>query len=422
MNSRGYRYVFWLVLPLLATPLQAAPDELILGKDQGYPLGTSSTWYRNPHRVGSWSALDRVPGILTRSVQRAPVMRPLQRSNEPVQIEYRFRGDTFNLSDYLERQRTTGLLVLKNGEIVAEHYGYDRAPGARFISFSMAKSVTSLLVGVAHARGAISSLDDVAEKYAPALVGSAYGKTSLRHLLRMSSGLTFTERYDGKDDIARLSSAYSGVAGSGKPIDVLRSIAERHSPAGERFVYAGAETDILGRVLVAATGRSLAELTREWLWHPMGAEHDAFWRIGVDRHEQAYSSFSASLRDWGRLGLLLANDGRLPGPGDPTQVVPRDYLLEATDPALQPPYLRPRQATPYLGYGYQFWILPMRERTFAMLGIHGQAVYVQPSSGLVMVVTSVWENASGRSDPQPPEERDALWRGVLRSLGGSPAE
>jgi CubicO group peptidase (beta-lactamase class C family) len=230
----------------------------------------------------------------------------------------------------------------------------------------------------------------------------------------MSSGLTYTERYDGKDDNARLSRAGAGVPGAGSPIDVLRSITERHSPPGEKFAYASAETDVLGRVLAAATGRTMADLTAEWLWQPMGAEHEAFWRVSVDGQEQAHGAFNASLRDWGRLGMLLANDGRV---GD-RQVVPREYLLDATDPRRQPPGFGPLAATPSFGYGYQFWLLPMRERTFAMQGIHGQTTYVQPETGIVLVLASVWERASGRQDPQPYEERGALWRGVLDALGG----
>ncbi len=392
----------------------AEPDEDALGKSQGYPLGSAATWYQNPYRVGSWSALDKVPGVLSRAVARADLPAPLPHAAVKPVLTYRYRNLTYSLQDYLERQRTTGLLVLKNGEIMAEHYRYGRSEDARFLSFSMAKSVTSLLVGQALMRGQIKSLDDSAGTYVAALAGSPYGDTTIRQLLRMSSGLTFTERYDGSDDIARLSRAGAGVRGAGSPTDVLRSITARHSPAGEKFVYASAETDVLGRVLVAATGQSVAELTQTGLWKPMGAEHDAFWRISADGQEQSYGAFNASLRDWGRLGLLLANDGRV---GD-RQIVPRDYLLDATDPARQPAAFQPRQATPYFGYGYQFWLMPFADRTFALLGIHGQTVYVQPATGIVLVMTSVWEHASGRQNAQPYEERDALWRGVLQSLGG----
>ena len=111
----------------------------------------------------------------------------------------------------------------------------------------------------------------------------------------MSSGLVFSERYDGHDDIARLSRASAGAPGAGKPIDVLRSVTERHAPAGSKFVYASAETAVLGRVLANATQKTVAELTREWLWQPMGAESEAFWRVGIDGQEQTQGGFSASM-------------------------------------------------------------------------------------------------------------------------------
>ena len=407
-----------LAMTWAALPALAEPDEERLGKSQNYPVGSASTWYGNPNRVGAWSALHTVPGIQTRSVSRSAEFKPLPKASQPAAITYRYRNFNYTVAEYLERQRATGLLVLQGGEIVAEHYRYGRKDDARFLSFSMAKSVTALLVGVALERGSIASLDDPTDKYVKALAGSPYGATTLRQLLRMSSGLTFTERYDGSDDIARLSRASAGAPGAGSPVDVLRSITDRHSPAGQKFVYASAETDVLGRILTAATGKNMGDLTRDWLWQPIGAEHDAYWRIGADGQEQAYGAFNASLRDWARLGLMLANDGKAQG----VQVLPRDYLLDATDPARQPDALKPRKATPYFGYGYQFWLFPMKERTFAMQGIHGQTLFIQPATGIVMVLTSVWEAASGRQDAQPYEERDALWRGVLRSLGGSTAE
>ncbi|MEO7887879.1 MAG: serine hydrolase [Polaromonas sp.] len=416
-----------LALALLASlagpALHAEPDEALLNKANGYPLGTLATWYTNPYRVGSWSALDKVPGVQTRVVARPAEASPLPRAANPASITYRYKGTGYTLANYLDRQRTTGLLALKNGEIVTEQYRYGRKDDARFLSFSMAKSVTSLLVGKALSLGLIASLDDPAGKYVKELADRPYGATTVRQLLRMSSGLTFSERYDGKDDLTRLSRAAAGVPGAGLPLDVLKSITERHSPPGEKFVYASAETDVLGRVVAAAAGKNLSELTTEWLWKPMGAEHDAFWRVSVDGQEQAHGAFNASLRDWARLGQLLANDGRAidkaTGKPGALQVVPLDYLLDATDPTRQPPAFKPRTATPYFGYGYQFWLMPLKARTFAMQGIHGQTVYVQPSTGIVMVLTSVWEQASGKQDVVPYEERDALWRGVLQSLGGN---
>ncbi|MDB5947555.1 MAG: nylB [Ramlibacter sp.] len=410
------RYLAGIALFLLAAMqvARAEPDETLLGKDRGYPVGSApGAWARNPFRVGSWSAMDQVPGLPVRVVARGAVTSPLPVAPQPPAIRYRYRNIGYSLDEYLERQRVTGLLILRNGEIVAERYRYGRTDAARFLSYSMAKSVTSMLVGIALERGVIASLDDPAEKYAKELAGSPYGATPIRHLLRMSSGLTFTEHYDGNDDVARLSRA----AATGRPpvVDVLRSIGDRHSPSGAKFVYASAESEVLGRVLAGASGRHVADLTSEWLWQPLGAERDAFWILSQDGQERASGFFNATLRDWGRLGWMMARDGRV---GD-QQVVPREYVLDATDAARQPPAFQPHRATPFYGYGYQFWLAPGRERSFAFQGVHGQAVFVQPSSGIVMVQTAVNQAPSGQQDPQPGQERGAFWRGVLQSLGGS---
>lgn len=400
-----------LCLALAFGAARAEPDADRLGASRNYPVGDLSTWYDMPYRVGSWSALDTVQGIQVRRVAAPAQAQPLPLATQPPEIRYRYRNIGYTLQDYLERQRATGLIVLKDGQVVAEHYRYGRKEDARFLSFSMAKSVTSLLVGIAVDKGLIASLDDPAAKYAKGLAGTPYGDTPIRHLLRMSSGLTFTERYDGNDDVARMSRAFGSGSGT---LEVLRSIADRHSPPGTVFRYASAETDVLGRVLAGATGRTVSDLTSEWLWVPIGAEREAFWRIGGDGQEGAHGYFNATLRDYARLGLLLARDGRV---GE-RQVVPREYLLDATDAQRQPPAFQPRRATPTFGYGYQFWLLPLAERSFALQGVHGQGIYVQPATGIVMVVTSVWEQASGQQDPGPPGERNALWSGVLRSLGG----
>lgn len=398
----------------LPPALHAEPDEMALGKAQGYPVAPSRPQGNQmQYRVGSWSAMDRLPGVRVAPVQRGDTVSPLPRAAAVPEIRYRHRNMRYTLDDYLERQRITGLLVVKDGQILVERYRYGRTEDARFLSFSMAKSVTALLVGIAQARGAIASLDDPAARYVPALAGSGYGETSVRDLLRMSSGLSFTERYDGQDDIARLSRS---VAMGAPPVtEVLRSITDRHSPAGRKFVYASSETEVLGRVLTAATGRSMAALTQEWLWQPLGAERDAFWCTDTAGQESAYYCFNAALRDWGRLGWMLARDGRV---GE-REIVPREYLLDATDPKRQPSAFQPYRATPFFGYGYQFWLHPSAERTFVMQGVHGQSLLVQPSSGIVIVQTAVYAGANGVQDPDAHAERSSFWLGVLDSLGGS---
>ncbi len=169
---------------------------------------------------------------------------------------------------------------------------------------------------------------------------------------------------------------------------------------------------------LALATRGMAEPAENELGKSMGAEASAFWRTSPDGQDAGYGYFSAVLRDWGRLAVLMTNDGRVGG----HQVISKQFLLDATDPSRQPKHLRPRVATPFAGYDYQFWLHPFRQRTFAMMGVYGQAMFVQPSTGIAMVVMSVWPYSSAKQDPQPSQEREALWRGVLRSLGGDTGE
>lgn len=399
-----------LASPLLVICYSAVaePDEVALGKAEGYPRGTAASMYAERFKVGSFTGTEQI--LPTHPVARGGAVTPLPKADSPSPIRYRLKGASYTLADYLDHRRITGLPVLKDGNIVAEHYRNGRTEHDHFLSFSMAKSVNSMLIGIALEKGLVKSLDDPAENYVPELKGSGYGQATVRQLLRMSSGVKFVEEYNGKDDMARLSRAQRGVTPGG-PLAMLASFNERLFPAGEKLGYSSSESMVLGYVLASAVGKNLATLTREWLWQPLGAESDAAWNVSIDGQEQTAGSFNATLRDYARLGLMLAHDGEING----RQIVPKEYLLEATGAARQPEAFRPRVGTPYHGYGYQFWIFPLRHRTFALLGIYGQCIFVQPDSGIVMVQTAVNKEAK---DAEANIERDALWRGVLASLGG----
>ena len=181
---------------------------------------------------------------------------------------------------------------------------------------------------------------------------------------------------------------------------------ERLRPAGERFYYASAETQVLGLVLRAATGKPLADYLSEKIWQPMGAEADATWLTDAGGFEFGYAGLQATLRDWARLGMLLANDGSLDG----RQIIPAVWVRAATKP--EAGHLHPGRATPYNGYGYQTWIVPGGGRQFALLGIRGQAVFVDPDAKLVLVHTAVHAQAR---DPARANQY-SLWNAVRRTF------
>jgi CubicO group peptidase (beta-lactamase class C family) len=397
----------YAALALLTSAAVAAPDEELLGKSAGYPIGTRATWFFEERvRVGSFSNLDKLYPYNRLAKSASPL--PLPKAASEVSFRYKFENRTLSVDDFLQRQRVTGLLIVKDGEILLERYQYDRMPSHRFLSHSMAKSLVCLAIGLALADGKIDSLDDKVSKYVPKLAGHPYGETSIRNILRMASGVQFKEVYDGKDDLSR----FVAIRNGNGAIAALQAFRVREAPEGTRFHYASSETVVLALVVNAVTGKTLSEYLTERLWQPMGAEADATWIRDINGLETGLGNFNAVLRDYGRLGVLLANDGALGG----KQILPRNFLLEATDWHKQPAAFAPGQATPYFGYGYQFWLFPGAKRRFALLGVYGQSIFVDPERKLVMVITAVAKSASAGKEPFG-RERDALWRGLVAKFG-----
>jgi CubicO group peptidase (beta-lactamase class C family) len=297
-------------------------------------------------------------------------------------------------------------MIAKDDTILFEHYQYARTDRHRFLSQSMAKTITSMLIGVAVAEGSIKSIDDTAAIYVPQLAGTEYGKTALRDLLHMASGIAFSENYDGKDDLSRL---VADLASRKRAVDSVMQFNRRDVPPGTRFHYASVETLVLGIVLRSAVGKPITDYLREKIWQPIGAEANASWAFDGGGQEIAYCCFNAVLRDYARLGRLLAYDGMWNG----RQLIPRQWILDATTVRPGDNYLAPGVATAYDGYGYQVWIQSGAERIFVLKGLRGQMVLVAPASKLVMVHTAVRQKAN---DPANAETR-ALWDAVVRELG-----
>jgi CubicO group peptidase (beta-lactamase class C family) len=392
----------------------AAPDEVALGRDAGYPVAPRLAKIHEPaFIVGSFSALDTLAPHCLLAPSSHPL--PLRVAATPPAFSYRLDGRTLTLDDYLQRQRATAVLVLKDGEIEAERYNYGRRPDMRMLSNSMAKTLVALAIGQALDDGSIHSLDDTAAQYVPELEGTLYGQTRLVNLLRMASGARYVEDYSDGDDRA----AFNKTARLKGVVEAARAVSERADPQGTRFNYAGAQTEVLALVLRGATHRSLCEFVDQRLWQPLGAQSAASYLLNpADRLEQAQGGFNATLRDYARLGWMLANDGR----AGERQVVPRDWMLAMTDAARQPPAFRPgamdSHGSRYFGYGYQVWLLPGEHRRFVLLGVYGQAIYVDPELKLVMVHLAVGADARGdASGAHLAQERDALWRGVVAHYG-----
>ena len=386
----------------------SGPNAEDYGASLGYPIGDGTSYYTTPFLVGSHSHLDQI--FEGRVVRKAPSPSGLSRAAAEPAITWQLQGLDLTLDDYLARNPATGLLIARGGTILVERYQYGRTDRDRFTSWSMAKTVTSMLVGIAVAEGRIQSVDAAASVYVPGLAGTEYGKTSLRHLLQMSSGVRFIEEYSGRDDVTRLAIETFMRRGDGG-VGAVTHFNERERPAGTKFSYASVETQVLGLVLRAAVGRPVADYLHEKIWEPIGAEADATWLVDSAGQEVTFCCLNAVLRDYARLGLLLAHDGNWRG----RQIIPATWITDATSVRDDQPHLRPGQATPFFGYGYQTWIVPSPDdrRQFAFLGVRGQTIFVDPQSRLVLVQTAV------RKQSRDPGGREtvALWRGVVKTLG-----
>jgi len=409
-----------LLLTLLAGPAHAdalptfsptGPDAAAYGAAEGYPVHAIGPRREQRYLVGAFSHADRL--LPHREVAAAATPAPFARAANEIVLTYTYRGAQHTLADYLERHPTTGLLIVRDRTIMAEHYQYGRTDRDRFLSQSMAKTVNAMLIGIAIGEGAIHSIDDPAAAYVPGLAGSQLGATPIRALLHMASGIEFTEVYDGNDDSAKLGRLL-WQRGSPGPVAVVRQFDTRTAPPDTAFHYAGLNSETLGLVLSAATKMHPADYLASRIWQRIGTESTASWQVDASGQEATMCCLSAVLRDWARFGVLLAHDGAWDG----QQIIPRQWLLDATTAAPDGPFA-PTVATRFMGYGYQTWLFPPfpglgPRRQFALLGVHGQTIFIDPSSKLVLVHTAVRPRPSG--DSMAPE-LNALWAALVRKYG-----
>jgi CubicO group peptidase (beta-lactamase class C family) len=338
--------------------------------------------YEPKYRVGAFSHSDEL--FPTRRIKRART--PWAFKYERADIRYFYKRNRSSLTDYLSRNPVTGLLIAKDDRILFEAYQYGRTDRDRLISQSMAKSIMGILIGIAISEGAIKSVDDTAQTYVPGFEGTEYGKTPIRDLLHMSSGVDFGEERDGSRDLNRLwRDMVLGLGPTKGTIENIVQFNQRVAPPGTRYYYASIEPDVLGIVLRNAVNKSASDYLHEKVWEPSGAEADATWLVDAQGYEVAHGFFNAVLPDYARLGRMLAHDGAWEG----KQIIPSQWMIDATTVRPLDSFLAPGKAMPYFGYGYLLWLLPGARRQFALVGANGQRICVDPGSKLVMVQTAL---------------------------------
>jgi CubicO group peptidase (beta-lactamase class C family) len=352
------------------------PNADEFGQKEGYPSCKGIDYVDQTRcRVGALSRYDTLFPARTITAPKQSVTLA-RAASEPV-IRYGFAGLELTLDDYLNRQPVTGLLIAKDNTILVERYQYGRTDTDRLASFSMAKTVVGLLIGIAVKEGAIRSVDDLAESYVPGLKDTEYGRTPIKALLLMASGVAFSEDYaDRSSDIYKLA-RLTIEPGSPGSLAALKRFNTRRNAPGVGFSYSSAESLVLGLVLAAATKRTVSDYAAEKLWQPLGAEADATWIIDATGQEVTFACVNAVLRDWARLGLMLANGGNWQG----KTIVPEDWLAASAADALP-------TESPRVKYGYQIWH-SAGSRRFSLRGLRGQYILIDPDLKLVLVQTAL---------------------------------
>jgi CubicO group peptidase (beta-lactamase class C family) len=318
----------------------------------------------------------------TRRVDNAGPVWNIESDPHAMNFTYNHAGQTHQAGEVLERTFTNALLILKHGKLVTEIYRNKTDATTHFISFSMAKSFTSTLIGLAVADGHIHSIEDPVTKYVPELKGSAYDGVTIRQALMMRSGADYDERYDF-DHPGLASAAFEeSLVRNRVRFASFAEVLTRAYPPGTRFNYSTVETAVLGWVLERATKTHIADYMAQKLWKPAGMESYGFWILDGEPQvgrEFNGAGFNAVARDYARFGLIMLHNGK----GQTRQIIPEAWVKDATAPRETEPIA---PGVP-LGYRYQWWTLPGTDAYMA-LGLQGQFIYVDPATDTVVVKLS----------------------------------
>jgi len=355
----------------------------------------------NPAGVLFWAPADRERAF--RTMDTIMPHAPVRRGDTPVRALPPGTPIALDPTAYMQAEKVAGVLVIQDGRIRLEQYGLGIGPENHWVSFSMTKSLTSTLVGTALKSGAIGSLEDPVTRYLPGLAGGGYDGVTVRQLLTMTSGVAWDEDYsDPNSDVARFLQEPTSD-GHDPVIAYMARLPRAHAP-GTHWNYSTGETNLIGTLVAAAERRPLGELLSERIWSRAGMEADAFWALDQGGREMGGCCVSATLRDWGRIGLMALDGGELGG----ERIVPDDWFAQAV-------VKQAETGDPGEGYGFQWWT--QDDGIFAAYGIFGQTIRVDPERKLVIVLLSAWPEATGRAHSAA---RRAFIRQVVEAVDAAP--
>lgn len=371
----------------------------------GEPIGTVEQIY-DGHltpdlAVSTFRNIDRLFPV--RTIAAGEATRDLPEAPQDLEAKVRMEtGEaTYDLYDFLALDNVTGMIVLKDGAVVYETYQRGNTPETRWMSMSVAKSITSTLVGAAIEDGHIGSVDDMVVDYVPSLEGSAYDGVSIHDVLLMASGVAWNETYTDPESDRRDLLRAQIAQEPGAAMAVMAALPRAGEP-GTIHNYSTGETQVLGEIVHGAVGKPLAEYLSEQIWAPYGMEADANWWLdSPDGVEIGGSGISATLRDYARFGQFFLEGGVIDG----ERVLPEGW----TDAAGRPQELDDGTV---IDYGLMWW--PgwtedsIADGAYAAIGIQGQNIYINPTRNVVIATTMAQPKPLGKEPIDPMAFFDAV--------------
>lgn len=395
LKHRFCLIVLFFLLPLFLNAQTTVPETIFpIGQHRSDTMNDALVRAQIPGKTMGqklesllfWSEEERI--------RRFPLMQSIFPSIEVTTGKYVFPlekgkllqpkwADSEDVVTYMKDNHIAGVIVLQNDQIRLEAYGKGVDQNTVWTSFSMAKSVSSMLLGIALKEGAVHSLEDSLAQYIPELKGKDYGKITVRQLLTMTSGIAWNEDYE--DSLSDVAQMYLHPC-EGQEAHILTYMKPLHTvhPPGTFWHYNTGETDLLGVFIQKATGMSLAAYLSEKIWKPWGMAHKAYWLADeCSGLNLGGSGLSATLRDYARLGTVMLHQGKK---GEGTM-----FSKEWSDSATAKLYQTDEKSG---GYGYLWWCNP--NGSYTAIGIFGQMIYVNPKKNLVIAQIAAWPKATSK--------------------------
>ena len=338
------------------------------------------TLYDKDKIVYNFLNMDKI--FPTREIKASKNPKPLKRNIKTLPETFFFEGEEKNLQEYLDYFWSDGMIVLHKNEMVYENYWLGNNENKRHISWSVAKSFISALVGIAYEEGLIDSLDDPVTKYLDDFKETGYDDVTIKDILQMSSGVLFNEDYaDYDSDINRFGRA---VATGTSMRDFSKTLTREREP-GTYMHYVSINTQVLGFLLQEVTNKSISQYLYDKIWNPLGMEDSAYFILDDVKDEFALGGLNATLRDYAKFGLLYLQNGRW----NDNQIISKQWIEDShsTDGIHLVPGERETSSNPW-GYGYQWWVPGFPDTDYTASGVYNQYIYIDPLSEIVIAKTS----------------------------------